>query len=135
MLHVRLGRLPIKLIVGLVAAGTLSGSLVAPVTSESVGRPPLVEADSCDDRGATKPATPQDGALTISVTVPATAFVRVDKSGRVTAAATNTGCAPRKGYDVYVFRPDGSITLAPTFNLASLVWFGDFTSVGEFQNQ
>lgn len=71
---------------------------------------------------------------TASVGVPASVFLRVDKRGRVTAAATNTGCVPRRGDDVYLFQPSGSIKAAG-FDLNSCHWTGDFTIAGRFQPQ
>jgi hypothetical protein len=68
------------------------------------------------------------------VAVPATVFLRVDEGGRVTAAATNTGCVPRSGDGVYAFQPSGLITAAG-FDVTSCHWTGDFTIAGRFQPQ
>jgi hypothetical protein len=75
------------------------------------------------------------GTQTIAVVVPRTTFLRVDAAGRVTEAATNTGCAPRTGDDVYLYHPDGTITLSPTIDVAARTWTGDFRHSGQFQPQ
>jgi hypothetical protein len=70
----------------------------------------------------------------ISVRVPATTFLRIDKSGRVTAAATNTGCQPNKQDDQFVFRSDGTIEPS-TIDVEDCDWRGDFTVPGRFLPQ
>jgi hypothetical protein len=62
-------------------------------------------------------------------------FIKVDKKGQTIAAATNTGCAPAKGDDVYLFKPNGSIQQSTTFDVTSCRWRGDFSVVGRFQVQ
>jgi hypothetical protein len=70
----------------------------------------------------------------VKVSVAATTFLRVDKSGRVTAAATNTGCEPSNNDQVFLFRPNG--TIEATFaKIPDCDWSGDFTVSGRFQPQ
>ena len=71
----------------------------------------------------------------ISVGVPRTVFVRVDKSGRITAAATNTGCPPRNGDDFFLFRPGGTIEPTTSINADACNWSGDFAVVARFYAQ
>jgi hypothetical protein len=72
---------------------------------------------------------------TISVSVPATTFLRVDKSGGVTSAATNTGCQPSSQDDVFLLRPNGAIEPATLLDVHECDWTGDFTVPGRFQTQ
>ncbi|MCE9623577.1 MAG: hypothetical protein K8R99_14665 [Actinomycetia bacterium] len=126
-----------KLIAGLLVvtgAASVPGG-VASVSGASQSRQ-LVESASCHrpPPRAQAAVTPANAQTSI-VTVPATVFLRVDRAGRVTAAATNTGCAPRHGDDVYLFRPDGSITVTTTVDVEDVDWVGDFTTPGVFQPQ
>jgi len=89
-----------------------------------------VEAAHCRGRGRGDPGGDQPGAglaQHVTVSVPRTAVVTVDHAGRVVAAATNTGCRPGAGDDVFVRRPDGSIVPAPPGAFAGVAWTGDFT--------
>jgi hypothetical protein len=102
----------------------------------------LVERRGCRDRDAATSAAGAVEALRhsaqeqpISVTVPAVALLRVDVDGRVVAAATNTGCAPRTSDAVYLFHEDGSIEAVSAAALAGQVWIGDFTKSGVFAAQ
>lgn len=72
---------------------------------------------------------------TISVRVRPTTFLRVDKFGRVTAAATNTGCQPSKQDDVLLLRPSGAIEPTTLLHVDRCDWTGDFTVYGRFQPQ
>ena len=99
----------------------------------------LIESADCAARDHAPAPTPTPagsaaGAMqqTITVTVPATVMLRVDKHGRVTAALTNTGCAPRVSDDVYVWQTDGSLALAPSKDIVRRVWTGDFTQPGVY---
>jgi hypothetical protein len=123
------------------AAGlVLTGALVLPaVTSAGRSNPPstarvpiaaLVEHRSCDH-----PSPTTHAADVVTVAVPPTAFLRVDGAGRVVAAATNTGCAPRATDDIYLFRTDGGIVRGTSTVLAHRHWHGDFTHAGEYQPQ
>ena len=71
----------------------------------------------------------------ISVRVRGTMFLRVDKSGRVVAAATNTGCRPSKQDDVFLLRPNGSIEPTTLLDIDKCDWTGDFSVPGRFQPQ
>jgi hypothetical protein len=72
---------------------------------------------------------------TISVRVRATTFLRVDALGRVTSAATNTGCRPSNQDDVFLLLPNGTIEQATALHLDDCHWTGDFTVPGQFQPQ
>gem|GEM_PF-5182310 len=71
----------------------------------------------------------------ISARVPATTFLRVDVSGRVISAATNTGCRPSKHDDVFLLRPGGTIEQGTALFLDHCNWTGNFTQPGVFQPQ
>jgi hypothetical protein len=71
----------------------------------------------------------------IALTVKPTALIRVDRKGKITAAATNTGCAPRQGDDVFVVRPDGSITPSSSSNFVNRKWTGNFSVPGVYVAQ
>ena len=98
----------------------------------------LVEAPACGDlhvhpfpHRATSSATQQ----TVVVRVPATTLLRVDRWGRVTAAATNTGCAPRATDQVYVARADGTLQRTFSIHVDHYRWTGDFTVAARYQMQ
>ncbi len=59
-------------------------------------------------------------------------MIRVDGKGRILAAWTNTGCAPRPTDEIYLTHPDGSISAATTAVLAHRRWVGDFTTAGVY---
>jgi hypothetical protein len=71
----------------------------------------------------------------ISVRVPRTILLRVDKLSRVTAAATNTGCQPSKQDDVFLLRPNGAIEPTTLLHIDNCEWTGDFSVPGRFQPQ
>ena len=98
----------------------------------------LIEDQSCVALGVGGPAEAPGsstgaGVQSVSVTVPAVVLLRVDGSGRVVAASTNTGCAPRAGDEVYIVQADGSLARTPV--LPTVEWRGDFTAAGVFQAQ
>lgn len=91
--------------------------------------PAVIEAAHCRGQrigpGGDAPAGGLEQRVTVSV--PRTAIVVVDHRGRVVEAATNTGCRPRAGDDVYVQRPDGTMVPAVPGAFAGVAWTGDFT--------
>jgi hypothetical protein len=120
------------------AATTATGIGVHAAVASAHGRthhdePRTIESPDCRrvDTLAARSTEPAQ----ISVSVPATTILRIDKHGRVIAAATNTGCVPSRSDDVFVFRPDG--TLAPTNArvIDRCDWRGDFTVSGRYQPQ
>jgi len=90
----------------------------------------------CGGATATHPSH-DAGAMVqgIDVRVPRTALLRVDRHRRVIAAATNTGCAPRLGDDVYFVSPTGDLAPAPPSAILGHRWRGDFTVSGVFVAQ
>ena len=99
---------------------------------------------SSDDRGGGDdhhhhpgPNPPPSGMLQqiLTVGVHPTDLLKVDRRGRVIAAATNTGCVPRQGDDVFLFRPDGSGVLTTSFDFVSCRWMGNFSIRGLYQPQ
>lgn len=127
----------------LVAAGAVAAPVVgawrsAPTAAEAATSADLVERAVCagDLRSASSPAVTVDAAAVtqvVSVAVPRVAMIEFATDGRVVAAATNTGCAPRPGDEVYLVQADGS--LARTSVLPRVDWVGDFTAIGVFQPQ
>jgi hypothetical protein len=71
----------------------------------------------------------------ISVRVPASTFIRIGKSGRIIAAATNTRCQPSKRDEVFLIRASGAIESTTTIHVEDCKWIGDFTVPGRFQPQ
>ena len=69
------------------------------------------------------------------VVVPPTVILRVDTDGRVVAATTNTGCAPRLNDAWYVIGPDGTAAPAAADAFPQQLWVGDFTQTGVTQAQ
>ncbi|MDO8392583.1 MAG: hypothetical protein Q7V57_19080 [Actinomycetota bacterium] len=67
------------------------------------------------------------------VSVPPTAILRVDWGGQVTAAMTNTGCAPHEGDDVFLMWPDHSVTAGPALDLGAICWVGDVSDPGGYE--
>ena len=119
-----------------------SVALVSSVAGASDGeRLPavLVEREAC---GALSSAASQGAVadssggttLTIAVAVPRTALLEIDAAGEVVAAATNTGCAPRPGDDVFVRTASGDLVAGDPALLAR-AWVGDFRAVGVYQPQ
>ena len=90
------------------------------------------EGDDDDGQGGTKGLGLRQ---IVTVQNPATVFLRVDKSGRVTSAATNTGCKPTRNDDAFFFRPGGAVEPATNFDLGGCDWTGDFSVPGRFQPQ
>lgn len=66
----------------------------------------------------------------VTVTVPATVIVRIDRFGRVIAATTNTGCAPRPDDAYLLHLPDGTYADASAEQFAAVSWRGDFSAPG-----
>ena len=113
---------------------------------------PLVESQGCgggaqhdrqgsiDGRPARSPGSPSGATTavvqqTVAVSIPAVALLRVDERGRITAAATNTGCAPRAGDEVYLLQPDGTAVQTSSVDVARIAWRGDFRTPGDYQRQ
>lgn len=99
----------------------------------------LVERETCgsDLSDAAAPGTVAAAgspALAVSVRVPRTALVEIDAAGRVVAAATNTGCAPRLGDDVYLRTATGDLVPGDPA-LLTRAWVGDFREAGVYQPQ
>ena len=86
---------------------------------------------SIDERTAARQPSGQR-AQQVLVGVPRTAMIRLDSSGRVVAAWTNTGCAPRPTDEVWLRGADGSITAAGSTEIADREWQGDFSRPGVF---
>ena len=108
---------------------------IAAATTPAHGVTPaaLVEVPECWGATATPVTTPDSGDTsiqTITVTVERTALVKVDATGKVLAAETNTGCAPRPGDRVFVVQANGSLREALGFDSTATVWTGDFTHFG-----
>jgi hypothetical protein len=102
--------------------------------------------DSSDDHGGggddhnhhPDPNPPPSSGMvlqTVTVSVHATDLLKVDRRGRVVEAATNTGCVPRQGDDVFLLLPNGSVVQTADFDLKSCQWLGDFRLPGVFQPQ
>lgn len=120
----------------------LLGAVVLAGCGHSVDHPPaahdgepLIEAPACGTAPAADATRPIDGertvgAAVVTVQIAPTALVRVDDQGRVIAAWTNTGCAPRHADDLYVEHPDGSIRRAGPTAVDGHRWIGDFTQPG-----
>mgnify|MGYP003330790552 CR=1 FL=1 len=136
-----------KILTGLVIG--LAGALVVPAigsalhssdatihpTATAVAAPTasLVEAPECAT--TVPPVTAGDAAGVVRVTVPHVAFIYLDAADKVTAAATNTGCAPRATDRVYEYLPGATGPVAAAFDVAAVAWVGDFTQIGVPQAQ
>ena len=122
------------------------GQRRAPVVREAddddiddIGEDRAHDCDHDDAARSDSVAMPAGGSSssrtqTVVVRTPATAMIRVDARGGVLAAWTNTGCAPRVGDDLWVLRPDGTITVAPP-SIVDRPWRGDFSHAGVFVDQ
>jgi hypothetical protein len=112
-----------------VAAANSDGPL--PPATQKIVTPALVEAPEC---WALRPGTPSTypgaNVETITLTIEPTSLLAVDAQGRVTAAETNTGCAPRPGDHLYLVHPDGNLTEATGLDVTRLHFTGDFTLFG-----
>jgi|GEM_PF-5821827 len=97
----------------------------------------LVEAARC----RTSSPNPVEGlarsdssTTQVTVTVHSSTELRLDGSGRVTGARTNSGCAPRATDSLAVER-DGAPALAPAdakLRIAAIGWAGDWRTPGEW---
>ena len=157
MPHVAFGSWTLRSIAGLVLMTV--GAVGTHDFKEKANRhsPPAVESSDChgnhdDDRdggrdhdhdGRDNKGRGKDGhgkragsvvRQMITVHVPATTFLRVDRSGRVTSAATNTGCQPSNSDDVFLFRPGGTIETT-AIDVDTCNWTGNFSVPGRFQPQ
>lgn len=104
------------------------------------GRPALIEQGGCGaPRANTRPGPSGspggEVGQRVTVTVPPTTIVKTDERGRIVAAMTNTGCAPRPGDDLFVAAPDGSITAVTSERIAHVTWTGDFREPGVYVPQ
>ena len=117
----------------LVAAAAPAGATAAPAPAVV-----LVEDTACTAPAAPAATAPTPvvdatgtaaatGAVVIKVTIPPVAWLEVDEAGRLLAAATNTGCAPRTGDTVVARRPDRTVVAEVTIDLDEVAWVGDFT--------
>lgn len=113
-------------VAGLATAGVI-GQAQAPLPAASPVR--LIERDAC--AAATRPDGVAAGAaqVAVSVGVRPTAMVYLDRDGEITAAWTNTGCAPRPTDDLYTRNADGTIHPAGG-DVARRRWSGDFRDAG-----
>jgi hypothetical protein len=111
------------------AAAAAAASLVeephcAAVPIRSTPTPPVAE-----------PEAHGEAEQQLVVVVPPTVILRVDTDGRVVAALTNTGCAPRLNDAWYVIGPDGTAAPAAPDAFPRQQWVGDFTQTGVTQAQ
>lgn len=108
------------------AAGAFdSPSSVVTSSSRSSEPPRLLPAPECAAAADPTPLAPPSapGAILITVTVPAMAFLDLDADGHMVSATTNTGCAPSPSDDLRYRHPDGSIGVAPATVLDGIRWF------------
>jgi hypothetical protein len=125
-------------VVGVMLAITLAGAPAAAIARHRdarVDRPQLVEMASCRSEAPATTTTGTSDELLVTVAIPGVAIVHIDPAGRITAALTNTGCAPRQSDMVYVRNADGALTLSTTLRLERVRWTGDFTEIGVLQPQ
>lgn len=119
--------------VGASVAVLALSSYGVPAAAPATARPAMISAQCAHAVDAA--ALPAETGVTITVAVPPTAVLRVDATGRVLAAMTNTGCVPGVGDDVYLRWPDDTVTVCTTLDVSSARWVGDFTQPGEFVPQ
>lgn len=133
----RVARMALTVSCGVVAAATVAamvamGTTSALTRSSADSSPSVGCAPSPDDTTSVRGA---DGDMAVTVRVPGIAVLRVNRDGRVTAAMTNTGCAPQAGDEVYVFLPDGTMSECTSIDVGAMVWSGDFSQPGAYQPQ
>ena len=102
-----------------------------------IERTACVSDESAETRAQVSTAGSSGGEVSqaLEVRVPRIAMVSYDRADRIDAVATNTGCAPRPGDEVYIVLDDGNLVAAPDFALDGIEWRGDFTAAGVFQAQ
>jgi hypothetical protein len=125
-------------VVGVMLAITLAGAPAAAIARHGdarVERPRLVEVASCRNPIAATTPTGTAEALLVTVAIPGVAIVHIDPTGRIIAAVTNTGCAPRQSDMLYVKNADGTLALSTTLRAERVRWTGDFTKIGVLQPQ
>ncbi len=120
-------------VVGVLGVGAVRSADAHRAEDRDDRRPSSVESTACPNRTVDAGA-PTAGPNTqpISVVVPRTVLVHLDRSGRVTRATTNTGCAPRVADDVYVIRANGSVGAAPSSLVAHVRWVQQGTRSGVY---
>jgi hypothetical protein len=116
-----------------------SAAIVVPGASIA-GAPapaPLVELDPCGGSGdqTQAPAVQPGGGTQVSFRIVPSTVAQVDRSGTITAVATNTGCAPQSWNSFYVQTPDGAYSTASPSDVTLLLaatYSGDWTTPGLF---
>lgn len=101
------------LLAGMLAA---IGLVVVGAASTAASPPGLVEAAVCAHPTPLPAVTDArtDGATVVSFAVPNETRLRLDPTGDVLAASTNTGCRPRAADTVVVVTDDGRRPATPT---------------------
>ena len=128
---------------GLLLLGPLESVLAQSAPAAVASRGVLIEQPHCASADNTDAVSAQPAPVvassaagdSIAVAVPNTAMLQLDDSGRISAALTNTGCAPRPGDETYVEQADGSLQRVASFDFGGHAWVGDFTAIGVFQPQ
>jgi hypothetical protein len=87
-----------------------------------------------DRRRPPQPSAPGLLVQQVGVGLRSATVLRLDVFGRVVAAATNTGCAPRQTDDVYVTL-NGHATIITNVNVSTVQWDGDFAKPGTYYHQ
>jgi hypothetical protein len=102
----------------------------------------LVQVPSCwgtpittPDTTRTTPPNPADGGLSVTVRIEPTSLLKLDSSGHVIAAETNTGCAPRMTDHIYVVLSNGNLVENTKVDVSDVRWTGDFTEFGFIRQQ
>ena len=128
---------------GIGRSASAPSALSDPAAAAAALRPTLIERTACvsDEAAETRAQVSTAGSSggevsqALEVRVPRIAMVSYDRADRIDAVATNTGCAPRPGDEVYIVLDDGNLVAAPDFALDGIEWLGDFTAAGVFQAQ
>ncbi len=120
-------------VAGVLAVGSVRAADAHRAEGRDDHRPSSNASTACPHRvvDASAPTTGPN-TQSITVVVPRTVLVHLDRSGRITRATTNTGCAPRRADDVYVIRANGSVVAAPSSLVAHVRWVQQDTRSGVY---
>jgi hypothetical protein len=131
----------VLLLFTVVVAGVASASHHDEATAESPHERVTCPADhgqvgDVDHHRAPRSEGPSDSVqMEVGVGLHPAAVLRLDRFGRIVAAATNTGCPPRQTDDIYILRVRGPAQLITDIDVSRLRWRGDFVDTGRFYTQ
>jgi len=136
-------RYPITVAIVIVVSSVVAGAAMASHREEAEGEsnhaPAVCPTDHVERGDVDRRRPPQSTvhpllAEQVGVGLGPATVLRLDMFGRVAAVATNTGCPPRQGDDIYV-KVNGSTTRVNDVDISRVQWDGDFSHPGKYYRQ